>query len=98
MTSRTAPGVAAMSMLDSVRSAMARRLQRPPLQGVLELRHHALPAQRVPAGLGAAAPTGRVAAHVVVEDHAVTERFEPDLHRPADPPVDGPPLPLDPPV
>src|SRR6476661_5911737 len=84
MTSSTSPGLAVMSMLDSVRSAMGRRLQRSAFKGVFEGVHRPLPAQPVPGAQIRGGRAGSGTAHVVVDDRAIPERLDPDLHLPHD--------------
>src|SRR5690242_2897647 len=94
MTSRTSPGLAAMSMLDSVRSAMRGRLHRVALQRVLQTVHRPLPPAGVPGGHVTRRPRPPRAPQVVVHDHAVPPRLDPHLHVTDDLPRDRPAHPL----
>src|SRR5688500_17817122 len=98
MTSSTSPGLAAMSMLDSVRSAMRGRLQRLAFEQVLERVHRPLPPQRVPQRHVTRSAGSADTADVVVDDRPVPERLDPDLHLADDLAGDRPAHALDAPV
>src|SRR6478672_8006940 len=98
MTSRTSPGVAAMSMLLSVGSAMRQKLHRLPFEPVLQSVDRTLPPQGVADGHVTRRARPPRAPDVVVHDRAVPPRLDPHLHLAVHLPGDLPPHPLQPTV